>query len=580
MSKLRFFIPIAKIDRERRTVAGWATTEKLDKQNEVVDYEASKKAFGDWQGNIRVMHQPKAVGRAIDIQHDDDGKRIYVTAKISKGAQDTWEMVKDGTLTGFSIGGQTIDKVTQLVKDDEETKQVTRITKYKLNELSLVDNPANPDAQFELVKSVGGQLRQTSVVENVTNKITKYHGGEYETMALSKKTLTKISNLVKTLDRIVKEDWEDPNAVVNSSKETPHQTTEGSDSDADEHMRVGKADGDGDWEDPNPEVTGSKTTPEQTTEGTDSDEAENMRVGKSDMDTDPDSSLQTQDPDGSDAAPVRKRRRRYYKAEDMKDDEDYPKKRYRKAEDIDEDDEDMDKSDMDTDPDSSLQTQDPDGSDAAPVKKRRYRKQYDEDEKETEKRYSRKQEDAEEDEDVEKQHQDEYTGDTSDEVPTTTAKKRYRKAADMEDEDEDVEKAEDDDEEMDYPKKRYTRKRHYRKQNDEDEDEDMDKADDEYEEDDEKKVSKTVLSELRKIHTRLDKIETTPLPRKYHRVEKGAGGSSDDDVIQKTTDEVRKAQEESRITGKPLSQEIERKKDWLINQSLDKKFGTADLRKV
>ena len=68
MNEFRIFIPIAKVNHEQRTVAGWATTEKVDKQNEIVDYEASKKAFDDWHGNIREMHEPKAVGKAIAVQ--------------------------------------------------------------------------------------------------------------------------------------------------------------------------------------------------------------------------------------------------------------------------------------------------------------------------------------------------------------------------------------------------------------------------------------------------------------------------------------------------------------------------------
>jgi len=63
-TRFRLLIPIEKIDKERRTVSGWATTESVDKQNEIVDYGASKKAFEDWHGNIREMHEPKAVGKA------------------------------------------------------------------------------------------------------------------------------------------------------------------------------------------------------------------------------------------------------------------------------------------------------------------------------------------------------------------------------------------------------------------------------------------------------------------------------------------------------------------------------------
>ena len=168
MNDFTWYAPIVKVDTENRTVSGWATTEQIDKQNEVVDYLGSKDAFASWQGNIREMHEPKAVGKAVEIIPNDDQKRVWVSAYISKGADDTWQKVKEGILTGFSIGGQTMHKTAQIVKDMDTggSRTVTRITKYRLNELSLVDNPANPGCSFTLVKSVDGVPFQTEIVED------------------------------------------------------------------------------------------------------------------------------------------------------------------------------------------------------------------------------------------------------------------------------------------------------------------------------------------------------------------------------------------------------------------------------
>ena len=168
MDNFTWYAPIVKVDEEKRTVSGWATTEQIDKQNEVVDYQGSKDAFSNWQGNIREMHEPKAVGKAVEVIPNDDQKRVWVSAYISKGANDTWQKIKEGILTGFSIGGQTVHKTAQIVKDMDTggSRTVTRITKYRLNELSLVDNPANPGCSFTLVKSVDGIPYQTEIVED------------------------------------------------------------------------------------------------------------------------------------------------------------------------------------------------------------------------------------------------------------------------------------------------------------------------------------------------------------------------------------------------------------------------------
>ena len=54
------------------------------------------------------MHERKAVGRRVAVRYDDDAKRVYVRLRISRGAEDTWEKIKDGTLSGASIGASNV----------------------------------------------------------------------------------------------------------------------------------------------------------------------------------------------------------------------------------------------------------------------------------------------------------------------------------------------------------------------------------------------------------------------------------------------------------------------------------------
>lgn len=156
-SNIRLSMPISKVDKEKRIVSGFATLDNLDRQGDIVPAEASVKAFETFRGNVREMHQPIAVGKILSFKEDkyfdqDDQKLyngIYVSAYVSKGAQDTWEKVLDGTLTGFSIGGEIND--ADDIYDDEMNKSYRVIKEYTLSELSLVDNPAN---QFANVLSI------------------------------------------------------------------------------------------------------------------------------------------------------------------------------------------------------------------------------------------------------------------------------------------------------------------------------------------------------------------------------------------------------------------------------------------
>lgn len=163
-----------KIDKEKRTVTGVATADNIDLEDDIIDYAGSKEAFKTWVGNIREMHGTKAVGKAVSskevVVRDEQGNTyngFEVTSYISKGAQDTWEKILDGTLAGYSIGGRVLEKVKEFHKTNG--KVVSRVKKYLLTELSVVDNPCNPLAQFTMIKGVGGgDAEVTMVVDTET----------------------------------------------------------------------------------------------------------------------------------------------------------------------------------------------------------------------------------------------------------------------------------------------------------------------------------------------------------------------------------------------------------------------------
>ena len=142
-------VPFTKVNREKRTVSGFATLDNIDQTGDVVTSEASMKAFESFRGNIREMHTPLAVGKLVSFKPETyyDSKTgnfyngIYVDVYVSKGAQDTWEKCLDGTLQGFSIGGKIKESDNEVNKSTG--KPVRFIKEYDLVELSIVDSPAN-----------------------------------------------------------------------------------------------------------------------------------------------------------------------------------------------------------------------------------------------------------------------------------------------------------------------------------------------------------------------------------------------------------------------------------------------------
>jgi HK97 family phage prohead protease len=142
--EIRFFMPIAKVDKEQRMVWGYASTEALDLDGEIVSKGAVEKAlpaYMEWR-NVREMHRNSAVGVAKETNVDDKG--LYLGAKIRD--DDAWAKCvpdDDGhrVYNGFSIGGRKI------------AKSGNTITELELIEISLVDRPANPECRIEVSKA-------------------------------------------------------------------------------------------------------------------------------------------------------------------------------------------------------------------------------------------------------------------------------------------------------------------------------------------------------------------------------------------------------------------------------------------
>ena len=165
MAGFEFFLPITKVDAQKRLVFGVAASETPDKSKEVFDYASSKGNFEKWsgeiskatggksQGNLRAMHQPIAAGRIEHLDYDDANKVIAIAAKVVDDNE--WKKVEEGVYTGFSIGGKYAKRWTD--PNNVELRRYTAIP----TEISIVDNACNPDATFDMVKMDGTVEQRT-----------------------------------------------------------------------------------------------------------------------------------------------------------------------------------------------------------------------------------------------------------------------------------------------------------------------------------------------------------------------------------------------------------------------------------
>ncbi len=221
---VRLSMPFSKVDKEKRIVSGFATLDNIDKQADIVTTDASLKAFAKFRGNIREMHQPISVGKMVNFKEDKyfdpETKKfytgVYVSAYISKGAQDTWEKVLDGTLSGFSIGGR-MNKWDDAF-DEKMDKTIRVIKDYDLVELSLVDNPANQFANILSVEKVDGvdvikSIDDNVIIENVfwdketglvmlsenESEISPTSGAQMQNIGFVEKDDSEKTNMIKFL---------------------------------------------------------------------------------------------------------------------------------------------------------------------------------------------------------------------------------------------------------------------------------------------------------------------------------------------------------------------------------------------
>lgn len=147
-------------DDDKRLIEGYASVQVKDLQGDYVPIDTMKKAmidFIDRGGVLAYGHSNHIIGKILSFWVDDyDGKKgVKILAKIYNGdkfADEVWNKIKSGDLKGFSIGG---------IVDDVVEKDGMRVLKdLTLHEISVVSEPANPDAIIEDYSFAKGEVME------------------------------------------------------------------------------------------------------------------------------------------------------------------------------------------------------------------------------------------------------------------------------------------------------------------------------------------------------------------------------------------------------------------------------------
>lgn len=144
------------IDESDRVIQGIASAPVYDRMNELITKEALEKALPGFMALpvLTVQHREFVAGLVKDAWFDDEG-RLCIKAKLKKTREvdKVWELVKSGVLNSFSISG--VRNNTSCVVNGSPC--VT--TDISLNAITLCgDNKINPQAQFDIVKAIFGDV--------------------------------------------------------------------------------------------------------------------------------------------------------------------------------------------------------------------------------------------------------------------------------------------------------------------------------------------------------------------------------------------------------------------------------------
>ena len=204
----------------KRRIRGYASTDALDRQGEVVSIEALRQAATHLLENPTVFYEHKhdqyPVGLCVASKIDDKG--LLIDVEISQTADTLWTLIQEGILNRFSIGGRVTSAEEKV---DEDKKPYNEITGIELFEVSVVGLPANPEARFEVVnKSFSMAIADEIKKREEDSEMEKEKEIKVEKTEIPKEEVKKETTVEKKEKPKVEEKKEgEPEAK--KSKETP-----------------------------------------------------------------------------------------------------------------------------------------------------------------------------------------------------------------------------------------------------------------------------------------------------------------------------------------------------------------------
>jgi HK97 family phage prohead protease/HK97 family phage major capsid protein len=165
------------------TISGYASTNDIDRQGDVVPVSVWEKGMANYLKNPVILafhNHDNPVGRMVD--HRVDSKGLWIKARISSAATNVFQLVSDGILTAFSIGFRIVDA------EYNQATELFVVKELELHEISVVSVPANQNTLFSLEKAFDSAAQYQSFKMQFAPNSESAKGLESSTEAESKPT--------------------------------------------------------------------------------------------------------------------------------------------------------------------------------------------------------------------------------------------------------------------------------------------------------------------------------------------------------------------------------------------------------
>lgn len=161
-------------DDEARTFTGLAAAWEVDLGGDVIHRGAFKKTLSDWRkskkalplidqhnyGSIRSI-----VGKMLEAKETDEG--LEATFQIIEGpdGDEIYRRVKGGYIDGLSIGYRAV-KIETPTEEERRQGIWRHLKEVRLEEVSVVIWPMNPEARIESVKELAERAKAGTLSED------------------------------------------------------------------------------------------------------------------------------------------------------------------------------------------------------------------------------------------------------------------------------------------------------------------------------------------------------------------------------------------------------------------------------